>query len=368
MRIAEDITKLTGNTPLVRLRRVTDGAGAEVVAKLEFFNPAGSVKDRIGVAMIDAAEQTGCRPGHHRRGADQRQHRHRAGHGVRRPRLPLHPHHAGDDEPGARAAARGSAPSWCSPRARRHGRRHRQGRGNRQGRPAVLHAAAVREPGQPGDPPPHHRRGDLADTDGAVDIFVAGVGTGGTITGVGEVLKERKPSVRMVAVEPAARRCCPAARRAAPDPGHRRRVRPRRPRHRRDRRDLAVENEDAFDMARRLAHEEGLLVGISSRGGRLGRGAGGAPAGERRQADRGRGSRLRRALPEHRAVRGPRRLAVLSAPARGRAGRPGSVTRRRGAPRSGAVLPRCARDVGAPGQPLAVGARRTAGGPGLLRS
>ena len=69
---------------------------------------------------------------------------------------------------------------------------------------AVLRAAAVREPGQPGDPPGHHRRGDLADTDGAVDILVAGVGTGGTITGVGEVLKERKPSVRLVAVEPAA--------------------------------------------------------------------------------------------------------------------------------------------------------------------
>ena len=59
MRIAEDITQLVGNTPLVRLRRVTEGAGAEVVAKLESFNPAGSVKDRIGVAMIDAAEQAG---------------------------------------------------------------------------------------------------------------------------------------------------------------------------------------------------------------------------------------------------------------------------------------------------------------------
>src|SRR5580693_10126620 len=59
MSIAEDVTQLVGNTPLVRLRRVTDGAGADVVAKLEFFNPAGSVKDRLGVALIDAAEQAG---------------------------------------------------------------------------------------------------------------------------------------------------------------------------------------------------------------------------------------------------------------------------------------------------------------------
>ena len=76
MRIAEDITELVGNTPLVRLRRVTEGAGAEVVAKLESFNPAASVKDRIGVSMIDAAEQAGQRPDTIILEADQRQHGH----------------------------------------------------------------------------------------------------------------------------------------------------------------------------------------------------------------------------------------------------------------------------------------------------
>ena len=200
MRIADDITQLIGNTPLVRLRRVTDGAAAQVVAKLEFFNPAGSVKDRIGVSMIDAAERDGLiNPDTIDHRADQRQHR-------------------ASRWPSSCAAARATSciltmPETMSlerrqllrafgaelvltPGAGGHERRDRQGRGTGQARDPILHAAAVREPGQPGDPPQTTAEEIWNDTDGKVDILVSGVGTGGTITGVGEVLKERKPAVQ----------------------------------------------------------------------------------------------------------------------------------------------------------------------------
>ena len=104
------------------------------------------------------------------------------------------------------------------------------------------------------------------DTDGAVDVVVSGVGTGGTITGVGQVLKAKKPAVKMIAVEPEdVRSCSPAASRAAQDPGHRRRLRARHPRPQGDRRgDDRRATKTAFETARALARVEGIPVGISS--------------------------------------------------------------------------------------------------------
>ena len=267
MRIADDVTQLIGNTPLVRLQRVTDGAGAQVVAKLEFYNPAHSVKDRIGVAMIDAAER----------------------HGLIGPdTIILEPTSGNTGIALAMVcAARGYRCTLTMPESMSLERRQLL---RLLGAELVLTPAAGGMPGaiakaeelaksdqryfvpqqfeNPANPAIH--RATTAeevwqDTDGAVDIFVSGVGTGGTITGVGEVLKERKPSVRLVAVEPAASPVLSGGEKG-PHPiqgigaGFVPAVL-----------DLdivdeivKVGNEAAFDMARRLAREEGLIVGISS--------------------------------------------------------------------------------------------------------
>ena len=163
-RVAREASSTVGDTPLVVLRRLGEGLGAEVVAKLEYLNPGGSVKDRIGVAMIDAAERDGLiEPG---------------GSVIVEPT-------SGNTGIALAmvCAARGyelvlTLPEGMTPRAhlaashlRRRGprdalaRRDERGRGARRAdrrRPRRLHAAAVRQPGQPRDPPPHHRRGDLA--------------------------------------------------------------------------------------------------------------------------------------------------------------------------------------------------------------
>jgi cysteine synthase A len=267
MRIADDVTQLIGNTPLVRLNRVTEGAGAQVAAKLEFYNPAGSVKDRIGVSMIDAAEKAGL---------------------IGPDTVILEPTSGNTGIALAMVcAARGYKCAFTMPETMSRERRILMRAFGAEliltpgpkGMPGAIAAAqemATADPKylipqqfeNPANPAIH--RASTAeeiwsDTDGQIDIFVAGVGTGGTITGVGQVLKERRPSVQLVAVEPAASPVLSGGEKGPhPIQGIGAGFVP-------DILDtelideiVKVEASDAFDIARRLAKEEGLLVGISS--------------------------------------------------------------------------------------------------------
>jgi len=265
--IAEDITQLVGNTPLVRLRRLTEHVDAQIVAKLESFNPAHSVKDRIGVAMLDAAERAQL---------------------IGPDTIILEPTSGNTGIALAMVcAARGYKCAFTMPETMSKERRALL---RAYGAELVLTPGADGMPGaiakaeelakedlryfipqqfeNPANPAIH--RATTAeeiwrDTDGEVDIVVAGVGTGGTITGVGEVLKERKPSVQMVAVEPAASPVLSGGQKgphpiqgigagfvpAILDTDIVDEI-------------ITVANEDAFVLAQRAAREEGLLVGISS--------------------------------------------------------------------------------------------------------
>jgi cysteine synthase A len=267
MSIANDITELTGNTPLVRLRRVTAGAVAEVAAKLESFNPAGSVKDRIGVAMIDAAEKAGL---------------------IRPDTVILEPTSGNTGIALAMVcAARGYRCVLTMPETMSTERRMLL---RAYGAELVLTPGAEGMPGaiaraeelaktdpryfvpqqfeNPANPAVH--RATTAeevwrDTDGKVDIFVAGVGTGGTITGVAEVIKPRRPSARFIAVEPAASPVLSGGQKCPhPIQGIGAGFVP--PVLSLDLVDevITVGSEDALETARRLAREEGLLAGISS--------------------------------------------------------------------------------------------------------
>ena len=266
-RIANDITELIGNTPLVRIRRLNNGVGAEILAKLEYFNPAHSVKDRIGVAMIDAAEEAGL---------------------IGPETIVLEPTSGNTGIALAMVcAARGYHCAFTMPETMSKERRALlrgygaeliltpgpDGMGGAIAKAEELAASDPRYfiPQQFNNPanPAIHRATTAEeiwrDTDGQVDIFIAGVGTGGTITGVGEVLKERKPSVQIIAVEPAASPVLSGgAKGPHPIQGIGAGFVPKNFNPDVVDEIIAVENEDAFNTAHRAAREEGLLVGISS--------------------------------------------------------------------------------------------------------
>jgi cysteine synthase A len=267
MRIANDVTELIGNTPLVRIRRLAPTAAAEIVGKLEYHNPAHSVKDRIGLAMIEAAERAGL---------------------IKPDTIIVEPTSGNTGIALAMVcAARGYRCRLVMPETMSNERRMLLRAYGAElvltpGSEGMLGAIRRAEelvaldpncfmPQQFNNPanPEIHRNTTAEeiwrDTDGRVDILVAGVGTGGTITGVSEVLKARKPGFQVVAVEPEA---SPMLSKGTKGPhpiqgigagfvpavlntGVYDEV-------------ITVKNEDAFETARAAAREEGLLVGISS--------------------------------------------------------------------------------------------------------
>jgi len=267
MRIADDVTALVGNTPLVRLRRVTAGARGDVVAKLEFYNPAHSVKDRIGVSMIDAAEKAGK---------------------ITKDTIILEPT-SGNTGIGLAfvCAARGYKCALIMPDTMSKERRMllraygaeliltpgAEGMVGciKKAEELAAHDSRYFIPQQFQNPanPEIHRKTTAEeiwrDTDGKVDILVSGVGTGGTITGVGEVIKARKPSFRCVAVEPDASAVLSGGPKGPhPIQGIGAGFIPDILNTKIYDEVVRVKNDDAFAMARRSAKEEGLLVGISS--------------------------------------------------------------------------------------------------------
>jgi cysteine synthase A len=268
MRIASDITRLMGNTPLVRLNRLTAGLQATVAAKLEFFNPAHSVKDRIGVAMVDALE----REGRLVPGVSTIVEATSGNTGIALAMV---------------AAARGyrcvlTMPESMSVERRKvlallgaelHPTPAAEGMRGATARAHELleeipDSVMAQQFSNPTNPGVHAETTALElwrDTDGTMDVFVAGVGTGGTLTGVGRVWRERRPGLHIVAVEPAD---SPVISGGEPGPH---KIQGIGAGFLPDNLDvslidetIAVTNEEAFSTARRLAREEGILAGISS--------------------------------------------------------------------------------------------------------
>jgi cysteine synthase A len=266
MRIYEDVTQLVGNTPLVRLNRITDGAGATVVAKLEFYNPANSVKDRIGVAMIDAAEASGqLKPG----GAIVEATSGNTGIALamvgaaRGYRVVLTMPESMSKERRALLRAYGAELVLTpAPEGMKGAVARAEQIGQEQG--AVL----VRQFANEANPEVHRRTTAeeiWADTDGEIAALVAGIGTGGTITGVGQVLRERKPDVKIFGVEPAA---SPILNGGQPSGHPLQGIGANFVPEILDRgvydEILDAPTDESVTYARRAAQEEGLLVGISS--------------------------------------------------------------------------------------------------------
>ena len=268
MKIASNVTELIGNTPLVRLNRVTEGVNAEVVAKLEFFNPAHSVKDRIGFSMIEAAEKAGL---------------------INKDTVLVEPTSGNTGIALAMvAAARGyklilTMPETMSKERRMLLRAYGaeliltpgpDGMGGAIRKAEEIVASDPQKyflPQQFKNPanPEIHRKTTAEeiwrDTDGKIDFLVSGVGTGGTITGVGEVIKSRKPSFKAIAVEPDASPVLSGgAKGPHPIQGIGAGFVPAILNTEIYAEIIRVKNEDAFQTARRMAREEGLLVGISS--------------------------------------------------------------------------------------------------------
>jgi cysteine synthase A len=267
LRVGTETSAVVGNTPLVSLPRLAEEVAAEIVAKVEYFNPGGSVKDRIGVAMIDGAEREGL---------------------IERGRSVLVEPTSGNTGIALAlvCAARDYRLILTLPEGMSRERTAllRTYGAEVHETPSLggMHEAVqlaedlVREhdafmPQQFSNPanPEIHRRTTAEeiwrDLDGQVDVFVSGVGTGGTITGVGQVLKERRPEVQVIAVEPAA---SPVLSGGEPGPHKIQGIGAGFVPEVLDRsvidEVIKVDDEDALDTARRTAQREGLLVGISA--------------------------------------------------------------------------------------------------------
>ena len=267
MRIADDVTQLVGNTPLVRINKLSKGLDATIVAKLEYFNPCGSVKDRIGVSMIEAAEKAGI---------------------VNKDSILVEPTSGNTGIALAFVCSvKGYKLILTMPETMS---------AERKAMLRAFGAELILTPGEQGmkgaidkadeiiqtnpktvmlqqfknaSNPDAHRRTTAEeiwqDTDGLVDAIVAGVGTGGTITGVSEAIKAKKPSFKAIAVEPETSPVLSGGQPGAhkiqgigagfvPEVLNRRMID----------RIVKVTNENAFDTARRLVREEGIFCGISS--------------------------------------------------------------------------------------------------------
>ena len=265
MKIYNDITEIFGNTPLVKINKIMDGAGANVWAKLEFYNPSATVKDRLAIAMVDAAEKSGeLKPG---------------GTIVE----------ATSGNTGVALAMVGAArgykviltmPESVSKERRKLIRAYgaeliltpaaegMKGAVARSEELAKSGAVMVRQFENDAGPAIHRKTtGEeiWRDTDGTVDVLISGIGTGGTITGTGQLLKERKPSIKVIGVEPAA---SPILNGGTPGSHPIQGIGPNFVPPILDRNVydeiLDASAEDAIKYARRAGSEEGILAGISS--------------------------------------------------------------------------------------------------------
>lgn len=267
MKIAKNITELMGNTPLVQLNRLAPNDGARVVLKLEYYNPGGSVKDRIGVSMIEAAERDGK---------------------IKPDTIILEPTSGNTGIALAFVcAAKGYKCALTMPDSMSDERKMllkaygadlilTPGKDGMNG--AIQKAQELADNDSrylilqqfknPANPEVHRRTTAAEiweDTDGEVDILVAGVGTGGTVTGAGEELKRRNPDIEVVAVEPAASPVLSGGEKGPhPIQGIGAGFVPEVLNTNIYDQIVRVEAQDAFATARRLASEEGILVGISS--------------------------------------------------------------------------------------------------------